>query len=236
MLLELKDINIHYGVIHAVKGATIAIEEKSIVTLIGSNGAGKTTILKTISGLISVTSGEIWMDGKRIDRSRPDQIIKAGIAHVPEGRRVFPNMSVLENLEMGAFSRSSRHDVSRDLNMILETFPRLKERSAQHAGCLSGGEQQMLAVGRAMMAEPRLLLMDEPSLGLSPLMVDEIERIVRDLNNTRNMSILLVEQNARMAFRLSKRGYVIETGKIVMEGDAESLANDEQVKKAYLGM
>ncbi|NIQ40058.1 MAG: ATP-binding cassette domain-containing protein, partial [Proteobacteria bacterium] len=208
--------------------------EGDIVTLIGSNGAGKSTTLRAISGLEHPTTGEIWFDGQRIDRVAPEKINKAGIAQVPEGRRVFPYMTVMENLEMGAFLRTDTNGMNTDLEEVFKHFPVLKERQKQSAGTLSGGEQQMLAIGRALMSKPRLLLMDEPSLGLSPLLCLEIARIIRDIHEE-GRTIVLVEQNARLALNLAQKGYVLETGKIVLKGEAGDLRENEQVRKAYLG-
>lgn len=234
MLLSVKDITVHYNSVEAIKGVSIKVGERAIVALIGSNGAGKTTILRAISGLRHPTSGEIWFSGERIDKLPPTEIVKMGIAHVPEGRRVFPYMTVKENLLTGAFLREDKSGVDTDLRKLFELFPRLKERSNQQAGTLSGGEQQMLAVGRALMAKPTLLLMDEPSLGLAPVVVAEIGKIVRNINES-GTTIILVEQNARMALRLAHMGYVLETGRVALEGKAEELAQNEQVKRAYLG-
>ncbi len=212
----------------------MGVKEGDIVTLIGSNGAGKSTTLRAISGLKRPTTGEIWFDGKRIDGVAPERINKAGIAQVPEGRRVFPYMTVMENLEMGAFLRRDADRMNMDLEGVFKHFPILKERRKQSAGTLSGGEQQMLAIGRALMSKPRLLLMDEPSLGLSPLLCLEIARIIRDIHEE-GRTIVLVEQNARLALNLAQKGYVLETGRIVLEGEALDLRENEQVKKAYLG-
>jgi branched-chain amino acid transport system ATP-binding protein len=234
MLLEVKDLRVHYGKAEVLKGTSIKVEEGTIVALIGANGAGKTTTLRTISGLKASTSGEIWFQGKRIDGTSPSGIVKLGIAHIPEGRRVFAPMTVLENLEIGAYLRKDKRGVARDLDNIFEHFPRLRERRKQQAGSLSGGEQQMLATARALMASPKLLLMDEPSMGLSPILVQEVGKIVTDINQS-GVSIMLVEQNARMALKLAHRAYVLETGRISLEGDAEDLANHEHVRKAYLG-
>jgi len=210
------------------------VEEGSIVTLIGSNGAGKTTTLRAISGLKHPTSGEIWFDGQRIDRLPPEKINKLGIAQVPEGRRVFPQMTVMENLNMGAFLREDKDGVRRDVEEVFRHFPVLKERQKQYAGTLSGGEQQMLAMGRGLMSNPKLLLLDEPSLGLSPILVMEIAKIIKDISQG-GKTIVLVEQNARLALSLAQKAYVLETGNIVLEGDAKDLRENEQVKKAYLG-
>ena len=235
MLFSLKDIRVHYESIEIVKGISMEVEERTIVTLIGSNGAGKTTILKVISGLKSITSGEVWFLGKRVDTLSPVEIVKMGIAHVPEGRRVFPQMRVKENLLMGAFVRRGKRDVNSDLEKVFHLFPRLEERSRQQAGTLSGGEQQMLAIGRALMAKPKLLLMDEPSLGLAPKVVADVGRMIATINKS-GTTIILVEQNARMALRLAHKGYLLKTGCIVLEGLTKDLMYNEQVKKTYLGI
>jgi len=234
MLFEIKDLRIHYEGAEALKGISLEVEEGEIVTLIGSNGAGKTTTLRAISGLKRPTSGEIWFEGRRIDQMSPQDVVRIGIIHVPQGRELFPYMSVLENLKLGAFLRRDRGKIKKDLENLLEYFPRLKERSRQQAGTLSGGEQQMLAIACALMGNSRLLLLDEPSSGLSPIMVKEIGKIVSDINQ-RGTSILLVEQNARLALGLASRGYVLETGNIVLHGEAKELMHSEHVKKAYLG-
>jgi branched-chain amino acid transport system ATP-binding protein len=234
MLFEIKDLKVNYGGAEALKGISLEVEEGEIVTLIGSNGAGKTTTLRTISGLQNPTSGEIWFEGRRIDQISPQDVVRLGIIHVPQGRNLFPYMSVLENLKLGAFLQRDRGKIKNDLKNLLEYFPRLKERSRQQAGTLSGGEQQMLAIACALMGNSRLLLLDEPSSGLSPIMVKEIGKIVSDINK-RGTSILLVEQNARLALGLAHRGYVLETGTIVVQGSAKELLLSEHVKKAYLG-
>jgi branched-chain amino acid transport system ATP-binding protein len=234
MLLEVRDIKVHYGKVEAVKGVSLQVEAGDIVTLLGANGAGKTTILKTISGLKYPTSGEIWFSGQRIDRNQPSRIVRAGIGHVPEGRRVFPDMSVEDNLIMGAYVRNDKVDIKQDLQELYRHFPRLKERRKQRAGSLSGGEQQMLAISRALMCKPTLLLMDEPSMGLSPIMVGEIALIITNINQ-QGISVLLVEQNAAVALRLATAGYVVETGRIVLGGKRDELLNNNKVKKAYLG-
>lgn len=233
-MLEVKGIDVYYGAIHALKGLSLAVEEGSIVTLIGANGAGKTTTLKSISGLLRPRNGTITFKGKEISKTAPEKIVGLGISQVPEGRRVFATMTVLENLEMGAYLRKDKKGIESDLENVFTRFPRLKERRKQTAGTLSGGEQQMLAIGRALMAQPELLLMDEPSMGLAPLLVKEIFEIVKDIN-ARGTTILLVEQNANMALSVANRAYVIETGEIVLEGTAKHLINSEDVKKAYLG-
>jgi len=234
MLFEIKDLRIHYEGAEALKGISLEVEEGEIVTLIGSNGAGKTTTLRTISGLKCPTSGEIWFEGRRIDQMSPQDIVRIGIIHIPQGRELFPYMSVLENLKLGAFLRRDRGKIKKDLENLLEYFPRLKERSRQQAGTLSGGEQQMLAIACALLGNSKLLLLDEPSSGLSPIMVKEIGKIVSDINQ-RGTSILLVEQNARLALGVAHRGYVLETGTIVLHGSAKELLHSEHVKKAYLG-
>ena len=234
MILEMKDARVTYGKAEALRGVSIEAEEGEIVTLIGSNGAGKTTTLRAICGLKALHSGEIWFRDRKINGMLPHDIVKMGIAHVPEGRRVFSTMTVRENLELGAYLRKDKQKMAEDLENIYRSFAVLKERQKQTAGSLSGGEQQMLAIGRALMAGPSLLLLDEPSLGLSPLLVREVARIIRNINRG-GMSIILIEQNARMAFKLAQRAYILEVGNIILQGDARDLANDERVKKAYLG-
>ena len=234
MLLEIKDLRVHYGRAEALKGISVNIEEGTIVALIGANGAGKTTTLRTISGLKRPTSGKIWFQGKRIDRMPAHHIVKLGIGHIPEGRGVFAPMTVLDNLLMGAYKRKDRDQIDRDLDSIYQHFPILKERGKQKAGSLSGGEQQMLAVGRALMTNPKLLLMDEPSMGLSPILVAGVGNIIQDINKV-GITIILVEQNARMALELANKAYVLEVGSVTLKGEAKELANDERVKKAYLG-
>jgi branched-chain amino acid transport system ATP-binding protein len=234
MLFEIKELRVNYGGAEVLKGISLELEDGEIVTLIGSNGAGKTTTLRTISGLKSPTSGEIWFEGKRIDTMLPQNVVRIGINHVPQGRELFPYMSVSENLRLGAFLRKDSNRINNDLTNLLEHFPKLKERSRQQAGTLSGGEQQMLAIACALMANPRLLLLDEPSSGLAPIMVKEIGEVVSAINQ-RGTSILLVEQNARLALRLAHRGYVLETGTIVLHGSAKELLRSKHVKKAYLG-
>lgn len=233
-MLEVKEIEVYYGAIHALKKLSISVEQGSIVTLIGANGAGKTTTLKTISGLLRPRSGSIMYKNQDITHVPPEKIVGLGISQVPEGRRVFPSMSVMENLEMGAYLRKDKKEIAIDMDKVFGRFPRLKERHRQMAGTLSGGEQQMLAIGRALMASPELLLMDEPSMGLAPLLVKEIFEIIKDINE-RGTTILLVEQNANMALSIADKAYVIETGEIVLQGTAQELMNSEQVKKAYLG-
>lgn len=234
MLLELKNVQVHYEGVQALKGVSMNIEEGEVVTLIGANGAGKSTTMRAISGTKSLTSGEVWYQGHRIDGQPPQRIVAMGIAQVPEGRRVFPFMTVLENLQLGAYTRKDRKQINTDLDEIYTHFPVLKDRRRQAAGSLSGGEQQMVAVGRALMSKPKLLLMDEPTLGLSPLLVQETGRIIQHINSL-GVSIVLVEQNARMALRLARRGYVLETGNVVLQGLCQELLANEQVKKAYLG-
>lgn len=233
-MLKIEGIDVFYGAIHALKSLSLEVDQGSIVSLIGANGAGKTTTLKTISGLLRPKSGRITFKGVDITRVAPEKIVGLGISQVPEGRRVFATMSVLENLEMGAYLRRDKKAVESDLEGVFSRFPRLLERKKQLAGTLSGGEQQMLAIGRALMARPELMLMDEPSMGLAPLLVKEIFEIIRDINS-RGTTILLVEQNAHMALSIANKAYVIETGEIVLEGTAEELMNSEDVKKAYLG-
>jgi len=233
-VLQVKDIDVYYGAIHALKKMSLEVEQGSIVTLIGANGAGKTTTLKTISGILRPRSGSVFFKGVEISKVAPEKIVGMGISQVPEGRRVFQDMSVLENLEMGAYLRKDKKEITEDMENVFTRFPRLKERSKQLSGTLSGGEQQMLAIGRALMARPQLLLMDEPSMGLAPLLVKEIFSIIKDIND-RGTTILLVEQNANMALSIADKAYVIETGEIVLQGSAEQLLKSEDVKKAYLG-
>ncbi len=236
MLLEVKDITVHYYKVSAIRNISINVEEGEIVALIGSNGAGKTTTLRAICGLERPTAGEINFQGQKIDSLPPYKINAAGIAMVPEGRRVFPQMTVLENLLLGAFLRKDKYAIQKDLEeVIFKHFPRLKERTKQAAGTMSGGEQQMLAMGRALMSSPKLLLLDEPSLGLSPIMCMEIGKIIRDIHTEGRTSVLLVEQNARLALALSQHAYVIETGNIALYGISKDLSGDDNVKKAYLG-
>jgi|TARA_Y100000310_G_scaffold149718_1_gene149092 branched-chain amino acid transport system ATP-binding protein len=234
-VLSLTDVHVRYNQVAALKGISLNVQEKDFVTLIGSNGAGKSTVLRTISGLEKPSSGEIHFDGQRIDSLPPDQILKLGIAQVPEGRRVFKDLSVIENLLLGAFTRKDPKAIDRDLRSVFDHFPRLQERKTQLGRTLSGGEQQMLVIGRALMSSPRLLLLDEPSLGLAPIVVQDIARILREINNN-NVSIVLVEQNAELALELANHGYVLETGQISLEGDARDLATNAHVKKAYLGI
>jgi branched-chain amino acid transport system ATP-binding protein len=235
MMLNVKNITVNHGKVAAVRGVSFDVEEGEIVTLIGANGAGKSTILKTISGLNKTASGEIYFEGKRIDRLLTHDIVKIGVSQVPEGRKLFPRMTVMENLEMGAYLRSSTKDVEGDLTRVFKYFPVLGDRRKQHAGSLSGGEQQMLAIGRSLMARPRLMLLDEPSIGLSPLMSQTIAKIISVINQE-GVSILLVEQNAKLALKLAHRGYVLETGRIALGGAAAELLQDDAVKSAYLGV
>jgi branched-chain amino acid transport system ATP-binding protein len=234
MLLEIRDLWVHYGRAEAIKGISMEVEEGSIATLIGANGAGKTTTLRAISGLKRPTSGEIWYQSRRIDSLPPHEIVRRGITHVPEGRQLFYTLSVLQNLEMGGFLLKRRGDFKKNLESLLEHFPALKARIKNQATDLSGGEQQMVAVARALMSNPKVVLMDEPSLGLSPLMVNEVAGIITQINKT-GVTIVLVEQNARMALRLAKTAYVLEVGTIALKGDAKVIAKDEYVTKAYLG-
>lgn len=233
-MLSVKDLNVYYGAIHAISGISFDVYEGEIVTLIGANGAGKTTTLHAISGLLKPKSGEITFCGNDLCATEPHKIIRLGLAQVPEGRRIFAKMSVLENLEMGAYIRKDESKISEDYEKVFERLPRLKERRKQAAGTLSGGEQQMLAIGRALMSDPKMLLLDEPSMGLSPLLVQEIFSIIRDVNKS-GVTVLLVEQNAKMALEIASRAYVLETGKVAMSGDADELSNNPQVQKAYLG-
>ncbi len=233
-MLEIKDLNVHFGVIHALKGISLTVNDGEIVTLIGANGAGKTTTLRTVSGLKKPTSGSILLDGKDITHTSPQDRVKMGMSQVPEGRRVFPAMTVLENLELGAYLRKDRAGIAQDLKMVYERFPRLADRKRQAAGTLSGGEQQMLAMGRALMSRPKILFLDEPSMGLAPLLVQEIFDIIQDINKS-GTTILLVEQNASMALQIANRAYVMETGSIVLSGTGEELSHSDDIKKAYLG-
>ncbi len=235
MLLALKNVAVHYHKVAALKGISLEVGEADFITLIGSNGAGKSTALRTISGLHAPSSGEIHFDGRRIDGLSADKILKMGIAHVPEGRRIFKELSVRENLLLGAFTRSDREAVQKDLTNVSCHFPILRERQNQQASTMSGGEQQMLAIGRALMSNPRLLLLDEPSLGLAPVVVQEIVRILVNINED-GVSIVLVEQNAELALELARHGYVLETGSIALEGEAERLMNNDHVRRAYLGV
>lgn len=234
MILEVKELKVFYGAIQALHGISFEVAQKEIVTLIGANGAGKSTTLRAISGLIRPRSGHIIYEGRDLCRVPAHQIVRLGISQCPEGRRIFVNLTVLENLEMGAYTRSNRKEIEESLERVFHHFPRLKERTKQVAGTLSGGEQQMLAMGRALMARPRLLLLDEPSMGLSPILVEEIFAIIKDINAA-GTTVLLVEQNAAMALAIAHRGYVIETGRILIEGPAAELRVDPRVRAAYLG-
>ena len=233
-LLQVTDLEVHYGKVQAIKGIDIRLEAADIITLIGANGAGKSTTLRTLSGLSRPTTGTILFEGERIDGLEPDRIVARGIAHVPEGRRVFPELTVLENLMTGAYLRRDGPSVRSDLDMVYGHFPRLRERRGQYAKTLSGGEQQMLAMGRALMAAPRLLLMDEPSIGLSPLMVQEIATIIGEIHR-KGVPVVLVEQNASLALHLASYGYVLETGRIALSGPTDVLRENEHVRRAYLG-
>ena len=233
-MLEIKDLEVYYGMIQAIKGISFEVNEGEVIALIGANGAGKTTILHTISGLIAPKKGSITFEGQEITKISAHKIVENGLAQVPEGRRVFPSLSVLQNLKLGAYTRKDKKEIDDTLKMIYERFPRLEERKNQPAGTLSGGEQQMLAMGRALMSKPRIILMDEPSMGLSPIFVNEIFDIIKQVSAS-GTTVLLVEQNAKKALSIADRGYVLETGKIVKEGKASDLLNDEAVKKAYLG-
>jgi branched-chain amino acid transport system ATP-binding protein len=233
-ILEIDDIHTYYGSIHALKGISLTVNEGEVVTLLGANGAGKTTTLRSINGLNRAREGSIKFQGRDITTAAPHEIVKLGIAQSPEGRRLFPRMTVTENLEMGAFQRKDKSELRQDMEHVFELFPRLQERRNQKAGTMSGGEQQMCAMGRALMARPKLLLLDEPSLGLAPIFVERIFDIIRQIN-TEGTSILLVEQNALMALESADRGYVLETGRIVLADKAESLKTNEQVRKTYLG-
>jgi branched-chain amino acid transport system ATP-binding protein len=233
-LLELNDIHTYYGAIHALRGVTLNVEEGEIVTLIGSNGAGKSTTLRTISGQLRPRQGTITLRGKRIDARPPHEIVELGVCQSPEGRRVFSRMSVHENLEMGAFSRRDKAAISADFERVYALFPRLKERESQKAGTMSGGEQQMLAIARALMAEPKVLLLDEPSMGLAPILVEQIFDIIKTINE-QGTTVLLVEQNALMALAIANRGYILQTGEIVLADEAAALAKNPAVRSAYLG-
>ncbi len=233
-MLEINDLQVYYGVIQAIKGISFHVEQGEIVALIGSNGAGKTTTLQTITGMLQPKEGNIIFEGKDITKVPGHEIVSMGMAHVPEGRRVFSQLSVLENLRLGAYTRRNKSEVEATLDRIYKSFPRLMERKNQLAGTLSGGEQQMLAMGRALMSQPRIVLMDEPSMGLSPILVQEIFRIIEEINAS-GTTVLLVEQNANKALSIADRAYVLETGSIVLEGKASDLLEDESIKKAYLG-
>ena len=233
-MLEIKDLEVYYGMIQAIKGISFEVNEGEIISLIGANGAGKTTILHTVTGLLSPKKGSIVFEGKDITKTPAHKIVGLGMAHVPEGRRVFAEMSVYQNLKMGAYTRSDKDEIGQTLEKVYKRFPRLEERKNQLAGTLSGGEQQLLALGRALMSNPRIILMDEPSMGLSPILVNEIFDIIQSVSEA-GTTVLLVEQNAKKALAIADRAYVLETGKIVMSGDAKELMNDDSIKKAYLG-
>ena len=233
-MLELKNVSVHYGMIHALKNISLTVNDGEIVTLIGANGAGKTSTLGAISGLVKTSGGSISLDGKAIDKVPAQNRVGLGVSQVPEGRHVFPAMSVLENLEMGAYLRRDKAEIKKDMEAVFAWFPILAQRRKQAAGTLSGGEQQMLAMGRALMSRPQIMLMDEPSMGLAPLLVREIFSIIKDINS-QGTTILLVEQNAKMALSIANRAYVIETGSIVLSGPAQELMQSEDIKKAYLG-
>jgi len=233
-MLKITDLNVYYGAIHALKSMNFEVNQGEIVTLIGANGAGKTTTLHAISGLVKASSGSIKLNNEELTSVQADKIVGRGLAQVPEGRRVFSNMTVFENMMMGAFTRKDQKAIDEDIEKMYDKFPRLKERRKQLAGTMSGGEQQMLAIARALMSNPKILLMDEPSMGLAPILVDEIFNIIKETNKS-GMTILLVEQNAHKALSVANRAYVLETGKIIMSGDAKELLNDDRVRQAYLG-
>ena len=233
-MLEVKDLEVYYGVIQAIKGISFHVEEGEVIALIGANGAGKTTTLQTITGMLNAQAGSIQFEGTELTKIPGHKIVSMGMAHVPEGRRVFAQLSVLENLNLGAYTRKDKTEIEESLKRVYKSFPRLEERKNQLAGTLSGGEQQMLAMGRALMSKPRIVLMDEPSMGLSPIFVEEIFNIIKEIS-AEGTTVLLVEQNAKKALSIADRAYVLETGKIVLEGDAKDLLNDESIKKAYLG-
>ena len=233
-LLEVKDLQVYYGMIQALKGISFEVGQGEVVALIGANGAGKTTTLHAITGLLPIKNGTVTLAGTEIIKAPPHKIVEMGMAHVPEGRRVFANLTVYQNLRMGAYTRKDKQEYEETLNMVYEKFPRLKERRNQPAGTLSGGEQQMLAIGRALMSKPKIMLMDEPSMGLSPIYVNEIFQIIQEVSAA-GTTVLLVEQNAKKALSIADRAYVLETGKIVLDGKASELLNDESIKKAYLG-
>ena len=233
-MLTIDNINVYYGAIHALKGISVSVNEGEIVTLIGANGAGKSTTLRTVSGLLKPKSGKILFEGQNIAGMAAQSIVRLGISQVPEGRRIFANMSVLENLELGAYIRNDKSEIPKDMQTVFDRFPRLAERRQQLAGTLSGGEQQMLAMGRALMSRPRLLLLDEPSMGLAPLLVKEIFSIIKEINEG-GTTVLLVEQNANMALSIAHKAYVLETGRITLAGTAKELSESEAVRKAYLG-
>ncbi len=233
-MLEIKDLCVYYGVIQALKGISFEVNEGEVIALIGANGAGKTTTLHTLTGILPAKSGSIMFNGTELTKTPAHKIVKMGIAHVPEGRRIFQNLTVLDNLKLGAFIRKDKEGIANDLAMVYKRFPRLEERKSQIAGTLSGGEQQMLAMGRALMSKPKIIVMDEPSMGLSPIFVSEIFDIIESIRKD-GMTVLLVEQNAKKALAIADRAYVLETGRITLSGRASDLLNDEKVKKAYLG-
>lgn len=233
-MLEIKDIEVFYGMIQAIKGVSFEVNEGEVIALIGANGAGKTTILHTITGLLSPKKGSVIFEGKDITKVPAHKIVSLGMAHVPEGRRVFAELTVYENLKMGAYTRKDKNETEQTLEMVYKRFPRLEERKNQLAGTLSGGEQQMLAMGRALMSHPKIIVMDEPSMGLSPILVNQIFDIIEEVSKS-GTTVLLVEQNAKKALSIADRAYVLETGKIVLDGDAKELLNDDSIKKAYLG-
>ena len=233
-MLEVKDLKVYYGMIEAIKGVSFHVDEGEVIALIGANGAGKTTILHTVSGLLSPKNGSVTFEGVDITKIPGHKIVSMGMAHVPEGRRVFAQLSVLQNLKMGAYTRKDKQEIEDTLKMVFKHFPRLEERQNQLAGTLSGGEQQMLAMGRALMSHPKIILMDEPSMGLSPIFVNEIFNIIKEVSKA-GTTVLLVEQNAKKALSIADRAYVLETGNIVLEGKASDLLNDDSIKKAYLG-
>ena len=233
-MLEVKDLQVFYGVIQAIKGISFEVNQGEVIALIGANGAGKTTTLQTITGMLNAKAGHVIFEGKDITRVPGHKIVGMGMAHVPEGRRVFANLTVYENLKMGAYSRKDKNEIARNLEMVYKSFPRLEERKNQSAGTLSGGEQQMLAMGRALMSNPCIILMDEPSMGLSPIFVEEIFHIIEEISS-KGTTVLLVEQNAKKALSIADRAYVLETGTIALSGDAKELMSNEQIRKAYLG-
>ena len=233
-MLEVKDLQVSYGMIQAIKGVSFEVNQGEVIALIGANGAGKTTILHTVTGLLAPKAGSIMFEGQDITKVPAHKIVSMGMAHVPEGRRVFAQLSVYDNLKMGAYTRTDKNEIEESLEMVYKRFPRLEERKNQMAGTLSGGEQQMLAMGRALMSKPKIILMDEPSMGLSPIFVNEIFNIIQDVSAS-GTTVLLVEQNAKKALSIADRAYVLETGNIALEGDAKVLMNDDSIKKAYLG-
>ncbi|WLP95783.1 ABC transporter ATP-binding protein [Psychrobacter sp. M13] len=234
-MLEVRNLESFYGPVMALRGVSLEVPKGKVVTILGANGAGKTTLMKTVSGVINPRKGAVWFQGERIDGNEPDRLVKKGLSHVPEGREVFPFLSVAENLAMGAYTRNDKSEIQRDIEMIYDYFPILKDRRDQAAGTMSGGQQQMLAIGRGLMSRPSLMLLDEPSLGLSPLLVQEIFTIIRRLNKEQGVTILLVEQNARVALAAADYGYVLETGRIVMAGSADKLLHSDDIKEFYLG-